>query len=82
MIMRIAGRPVGGPLRIIEIAGMIAPDSRQQPVQWLDAITPVPRRRRPIGLRLAKATCGGQQNTRQNYGKNMRAHGVFVRPGT
>ena len=77
--MRVTGWPVGGTFRIIEIAGMIAPDSRQQPVQRLNAIAPVPRR--AIGLGLARA-CGGEQDPSQDYGKNMGAHGVFVRPGT
>ncbi len=52
--MRIAGRPVGGAFGIIEIARMVAPDTRQQPVQRLDAIAPIARRP-PIGLGLAGA---------------------------
>lgn len=78
--MWIAGGSIGGTFRIIEISGMFAPDARQQSIQRLNATPAVPRR--PIGLGPARATKGGQQDTCQDYEKNMPAHGVFVRPGT
>ena len=79
MIMRIAGRPVSGTFCVVEIAGVIAPDARQQPVERLNAIPALARR--PIGLSLAAAS-GSQQDTCENQGKKPGAHGFFVRPGT
>ena len=82
MIMRIARRPISRTFRVIEIARMLAPDAGQQPVQGLHAVPAVAVGRRAIGLGLAGPAQDGQQETGKNYGKNMGAHGVFVRPGT
>src|ERR1043165_8583388 len=80
--VRIARRSISGTFGIIKVSRMLAPDTRQQPVQGLNAITIT---RRAIRLRRSRPDQGGAQNGSQgekpqeNPGKKSGTHGGFVR---